>query len=261
LDLCKIRTAERRPSSQPSVASAKIMRRHSDSQRQSTIDVHIGSRLRQRRTLVGMTQNKLATALGITFQQVQKYESGVNRVSGSRLYDLANALDIPVSFFFDGVPVTLATTAPSPPLPDVVQLERSMLHRETLEVVRAYYAVPSAIRGGVYRLLKSIAGSSAEVAMPDSSTNPVDRTPPASSRHLTQALAVRPLSTEPNSRVWALEKVPGLPADFIQKVEHRSDSQPVLQGHNAGLAPSSSGGPNDKPNSQESPTNRAGKPI
>jgi transcriptional regulator with XRE-family HTH domain len=154
------------------------MHKHSDSERHSTIDVHIGSRLRQRRTLVGMTQNTLATVLGITFQQVQKYESGVNRVSGSRLYDLANALDIPVSFFFDSVPVRLAAKKPSPVISEFDELQSSMMHRETLEVVRAYYAVPTAIREGVYRLLKSIAGSSVAVAMPDPGTNPVDRVPP-----------------------------------------------------------------------------------
>jgi transcriptional regulator with XRE-family HTH domain len=223
------------------------MHQHSDSQRHSTIDVHIGSRLRQRRTLVGMTQNKLATVLGITFQQVQKYERGVNRVSGSRLYDLANALDIPVSFFFDGVPVELAATKPSLAKPEVDELESSMMHRETLEVVRAYYAVPSAIRGGVYRLLKSIAGSSVAVAMPDRSTNPVDRAPPASGQRLTQAPAVRRLSTEPIARVWALEKVAGLPPD--QKVENGADSQPFLQGRKVRLVPSTSSGPNDKRNS------------
>jgi transcriptional regulator with XRE-family HTH domain len=156
----------------------RIMHKHSDSQRHSTIDVHIGSRLRLRRTLVGLTQNKLATVLGVTFQQVQKYESGANRVSGSRLYDLASALDIPVSFFFDGVPVELAATKPSLAIPEVDELGSSMMHRETLEVVRAYYAVPTAIREGVYQLLKSIAGSSVAVAMPDPGTNPVDRAPP-----------------------------------------------------------------------------------
>jgi transcriptional regulator with XRE-family HTH domain len=198
---------------------------------------------------LGLTQDKLATALGVTFQQVQKYESGVNRISGSRFFDLANALDIPVSFFFEGMPSRLATTKPSLPLPDSGELESSLMHRETLDVVRAYYSVSIEIREGVYRLLKSIARSSVASSTPDPGTNPADRAPPASCQHLTQAPAVRPLSTEPIARVWALEKVPGLPADLIQKVEHRSDSQPVLQGHNAGLAPSSPGGPNDKPNS------------
>jgi hypothetical protein len=162
---------------------------------------------------------------------------------------LANALDIPVSFFFDGMPSRLATTNPSLPLPDSGELESSLMHRETLDVVRAYYSVSIGIQEGVFRLLKSIALSSVASPTPDPGTNPVDRAPPASCQHLTQAPAVGLLSTEPIARVWALEKVPGLPADFIQKVERRSDSQPVLRGHNARLVPFTSGGPNDKQNS------------
>jgi transcriptional regulator with XRE-family HTH domain len=140
------------------------MPRHTGSTRHSMIDAHIGSRLRERRTLVGLTQHKLAASLGISFQQVQKYECGVNRVSVSRLYDLANALDIPVSFFFDGMSSKLATATPSVPLPDAVELDPLMIHRETLEVMRAYYAVPVEARESVYRLLKSIARSASAVA-------------------------------------------------------------------------------------------------
>jgi transcriptional regulator with XRE-family HTH domain len=149
------------------------MRRHSDSQRHSTIDAHIGSRLRQRRTLVGMTQDKLAAVLGITFQQVQKYERGVNRISGSRLYDLAIALDVPMSFFFDDLPRKLATTTPSTPLPGIVELEPSMMPRE----------VPLEIRAEVHRLLKSIAQSS--IALP--TTNPVADRADRAPRHVASA--------------------------------------------------------------------------
>lgn len=67
------------------------------------IDIHIGNRLRIRRTLVGMSQEELGHAIGVTFQQIQKYERGVNRVSGSRLFDVACALRVPVAFFFEGV--------------------------------------------------------------------------------------------------------------------------------------------------------------
>ena len=126
---------------------------------------------------MGLTQDKLATALGATFQQVQKYESGVNRIGGSRLFDLANALDIPVSFFFDGMPSRLATTNPSLPLPDSGELESSLMHRETLEVVRTYYSVSIGIQEGVFRLLKSISLSSVASPTPDPGTNPVDRGP------------------------------------------------------------------------------------
>jgi len=72
--------------------------------RPSPIDVHVGSRIRLRRTLLGMSQERLGEALGLTFQQVQKYERGVNRVGESRLFDLSRVLDVPISFFFDDMP-------------------------------------------------------------------------------------------------------------------------------------------------------------
>ena len=67
------------------------------------VDVHVGKRVRHRRWLVGMTQQQLAEHVGIKFQQIQKYETGANRVSASRLWDIADALDVPVSFFFEGI--------------------------------------------------------------------------------------------------------------------------------------------------------------
>src|SRR4051795_11251213 len=76
--------------------------------RASPIDVHVGARIRLRRTLLGMSQEKLGEALGLTFQQVQKYERGVNRVGASRLFDLSRVLDVPISFFFDDMPEPLA---------------------------------------------------------------------------------------------------------------------------------------------------------
>src|ERR1700709_409484 len=69
--------------------------------RPSPIDIHVGSRVRLRRTLLGMSQEKLGEAIGLTFQQVQKYERGANRIGASRLFDLSRVLDVPVSFFFD----------------------------------------------------------------------------------------------------------------------------------------------------------------
>ena len=67
------------------------------------VDVHVGKRIRQRRWLTGMTQQKLAELVGIKFQQIQKYETGANRVSASRLWDIADALSVPVGFFFEGL--------------------------------------------------------------------------------------------------------------------------------------------------------------
>jgi transcriptional regulator with XRE-family HTH domain len=70
----------------------------------SRVDVHVGSRVRLRRVMLGMSQERLADRLGITFQQVQKYEKGSNRMSASRLYDVAATLSVPVTFFFEGAP-------------------------------------------------------------------------------------------------------------------------------------------------------------
>src|SRR5712671_7409467 len=68
------------------------------------VDIHVGARMRQRRTLLGMSQTKLGDAVGLTFQQIQKYERGSNRVSSSRLFEFAKVLDVPVSYFFDEMP-------------------------------------------------------------------------------------------------------------------------------------------------------------
>src|SRR5207344_3086974 len=69
--------------------------------RSHPVDVHVGARMRQRRTLLGMSQEKLGTAVGLTFQQIQKYERGSNRIGSSRLFEFAKVLDVPVSYFFD----------------------------------------------------------------------------------------------------------------------------------------------------------------
>src|ERR1700722_3677384 len=79
-------------------------RRRRKSDKPNPIDVHVGSRVRLRRTLLGMSQEKLGNAIGLTFQQVQKYERGANRIGASRLYDLSHVLDVPVSYFFEEMP-------------------------------------------------------------------------------------------------------------------------------------------------------------
>ncbi len=111
----------------------------------SPIDVHVGARLRQRRTLLGMSQTTLGEGIGLTFQQVQKYEKGTNRISASRLFYLTGVLDVTVEYFFDDMPPEAAATSPAqgggkakkPPgyEPD------PMAGRETLELVRAYYKI------------------------------------------------------------------------------------------------------------------------
>ncbi len=112
------------------------------------IDVHAGARLRQRRTLLGMNQTKLGDAIGVTFQQVQKYENGANRISASRLFALSQLLDVPVEYFFDGMPAAVAARSPaqggsrSKKLPSYEP--DPMATRETLELVRAYYKIEDA---------------------------------------------------------------------------------------------------------------------
>jgi transcriptional regulator with XRE-family HTH domain len=134
--------------------------------RPSPIDVHVGSRIRLRRTLLGMSQERLGEALGLTFQQVQKYERGVNRVGASRLFDLSRVLDVPISFFFDDLPEAVSPSAPGaarrPPMgfadtQDGFGGDDTLSRRETLELVRAYYRITDpAVRKRVFELIKSM---------------------------------------------------------------------------------------------------------
>ena len=98
------------------------------------VDIHVGSRLRLRRTLQGMTQNTLAKALGLSFQQIQKYERGTNRIGSSRLYQFSQILDAPIAYFFKGAPKV------GDPQPRETGRNAAAFQskRETLELVRAY---------------------------------------------------------------------------------------------------------------------------
>ena len=133
--------------------------------RPSPIDVHVGSRIRLRRTLLGMSQERLGEALGLTFQQVQKYERGVNRVGASRLFDLSRVLDVPISFFFDDMPDSLSANfggVPSRRLGGGGESQDpfgddTLSRRETLELVRAYYRITDpSVRKRVFDLIKSM---------------------------------------------------------------------------------------------------------
>ncbi|MCA1907897.1 MAG: helix-turn-helix domain-containing protein [Magnetospirillum sp.] len=127
------------------------------------IDVHVGARVRLRRTLMGMSQEKLGEALGLTFQQVQKYERGANRVGASRLYDLSRVLDVPVSFFYDDMPDGVAEASPAQIAGIAVEPEIEadpMMKRETMELVRAYYRIADPnVRRQVYGLAKVLGDS------------------------------------------------------------------------------------------------------
>jgi len=128
------------------------------------IDVHVGSRVRLRRTLLGMSQEKLGEAIGLTFQQVQKYERGANRIGASRLFDLSRVLDVPVSFFFDDMPQDQdAHTSAQGGFEDEKPASFEpdpMAKRETLELVRAYYRiVDPQVRKRLFELTKAVANA------------------------------------------------------------------------------------------------------
>ena len=119
------------------------------------IDVHVGGRIKLRRMLLNISQEKLGKLLGLTFQQVQKYEKGMNRVSASRLYDISKVLDVNVSFFFDDMDKVTSDQSPRTfILPeDKINEELSedrdefkndpMSKKETIQLVRAYYKIPN----------------------------------------------------------------------------------------------------------------------
>ena len=113
------------------------------------VDMHVGKRIRHRRWLVGMTQQQLAEKVGIKFQQIQKYETGANRVSASRLWDIAAALDVEISFFFEGLDSDengkdKAENALTDLLGD----------KEALDLVRSYYSIPENQRRRLFDLAR-----------------------------------------------------------------------------------------------------------
>jgi transcriptional regulator with XRE-family HTH domain len=110
------------------------------------VDVHVGKRVRHRRWMVGMTQQQLAEQVGIKFQQIQKYETGMNRVSASRLWDISNALGVTVSFFFDGLEKDASSKGDSP-----VDM---MTDKEALELLRSYYSIPENQRRRLFDLAR-----------------------------------------------------------------------------------------------------------
>ncbi len=130
------------------------------------VDIHVGSRVRLRRTLLGLSQEKLGEAIGLTFQQIQKYERGANRVGASRLFALSRVLDVPVGFFFEEMPPELTGKGGKgiPGLAEAPQVEFSadpLAKRETLELVRAYYRIKNAgVRKRLFDLAKSLANAS-----------------------------------------------------------------------------------------------------
>lgn len=120
-----------------------------------TVDTRVGGRLRLRRTLLGLSQTELGRRVGLTFQQIQKYEHGTNGIAASRLWQLAEVLDVPVSFFFDDMPDT-ALRASEPPDPETSPMGR----RETLELAKCYYRIKDPhVRRGIFDLVKATVGA------------------------------------------------------------------------------------------------------
>jgi transcriptional regulator with XRE-family HTH domain len=117
------------------------------------VDVHVGKRVRHRRWLVGMTQQQLAAKVGIKFQQIQKYETGANRVSASRLWDIADALDVPVAFFFEGLEESQQEDAAAPTKAEAVPADL-LGDKEALDLIRSYYAIPENQRRRLFDLAR-----------------------------------------------------------------------------------------------------------
>ena len=113
------------------------------------VDIHVGKRVRHRRWLIGMTQQQLAEKVGIKFQQIQKYETGANRVSASRLWDIADAMDVSVNFFFEGLEEAHKTDASMTQIPADL-----MGDKEALDLVRSYYSIPENQRRRLFELAR-----------------------------------------------------------------------------------------------------------
>src|SRR5262249_11695871 len=119
------------------------------------IDLHLGKRLRRRRRLLGLTQQQLAGAVGVRFQQIQKYECGANRISAARLWQLSEALEVPIGYFYDGLSNAPMAEQPS----ERIDSSGEMLARkETLDLIRAYYQLGERPRRRLLDLAKSLNG-------------------------------------------------------------------------------------------------------
>ena len=161
--------------------SVKSIRGRIDDNEPNPIDVHVGKRIRLRRTILHITQQQMADMLGLTFQQVQKYEKGMNRVGASRLWDISKVLEVPMGFFFEDMDNTVALKSPmmlnskmdfnveeNHPFDD-----DPMKKAETLELVRAYYKIPNRkIAKNLFDLIVALSKSTA--GLPQSNTNSKD---------------------------------------------------------------------------------------
>jgi transcriptional regulator with XRE-family HTH domain len=134
------------------------------SRRPNPLDAHVGSRVRMRRMLLGISQEKLGERLGLTFQQVQKYEKGVNRIGASRLFDLSTVLDVPIQFFFDEAPVGASSRVHAVPgfaeaVPADGRIMEFLGTREGLALNKAFARIQDPkTRRAILELVRSLAG-------------------------------------------------------------------------------------------------------
>jgi transcriptional regulator with XRE-family HTH domain len=138
----------------------------------SSVDAHVGSRVRLRRMLIGMSQEKLGELLGLTFQQVQKYEKGANRIGASRLYEISHILGVPVSYFFDDVPLSEGATRRAGHTPTTTDVDAGpymmefVSSAEGFQLVRAFTKITDPrVRKRMLELVKSLTGE--EEVFPD----------------------------------------------------------------------------------------------
>lgn len=148
-------------------AARKSRRGQSPLRKPNIIDTHVGARMRLRRTLLGISQEQLAAALGLTFQQVQKYERGTNRISASRLFQLSRVLDVPITWFFDEMDADVAAQGGKVPKGFAEEAQSfeadPMSRRETLELVRVYYRISDRkVRKKLYEMTKALADEAEE---------------------------------------------------------------------------------------------------
>jgi transcriptional regulator with XRE-family HTH domain len=120
------------------------------------IDLHLGKRLRRRRRLLGLTQQQLASVVGIRFQQIQKYECGANRISAARLWQLAEALEVPVGYFYDGLAEAQERRERETSSGSEGRSGEVMARKETLDLIRAYYQLGERPRRRLLDLAKSL---------------------------------------------------------------------------------------------------------
>lgn len=112
------------------------------------VDTHVGKRIRHRRWMVGMTQQQLAEGVGIKFQQIQKYETGMNRVSASRLWDIARVLEVPIAYFFEGLDQAEGADAAGVAKDDVLS------DKEAMNLLRIFHAIPEQQRRRLFELAR-----------------------------------------------------------------------------------------------------------